>query len=97
MRLNGRVEILRYLGRSSRNRRGWRKVRREYAAALHYLPGSHRVWTTREELNVFDRARSLTVADVVKGANGDAFGGPVGGYPREYQRLVKGLLKTKSG
>jgi hypothetical protein len=33
--------------------------------------------------DAFDHARSLTVADIVKEANCDASGGPVGGYPRD--------------
>lgn len=77
MRLNGRKSILVHLGRSAGNRRGWRRVREDYAGALHYLPGSLRVWTTAEELDGLDRARSLTVAQVVNGANRDAIGGPV--------------------
>jgi hypothetical protein len=92
MRLNGRKAILAYLGRSMHNRRGWRKVRDEYAAVRHYLPGSHRVWTTRDDLDALDRARSLTVADIVEGANRGAFGGPVGGYPREYQKALRRIL-----
>ena len=52
MRLNGRKAILVYLGRSTHNRRGWRKVRQEYAAVLYYLP-MRRVWTTSEEVDAW--------------------------------------------
>ena len=64
MRLNGRREILLYLGRSGVNRRGWRKVRQDYAAVLYFLP-TRRVWTTSEEVDALDRTRSLTVETVL--------------------------------
>jgi hypothetical protein len=67
MRLNGREEIMVYLGRrwNPNNRRSWKKIRSKYLPALHYLAGSYFVWTTSEELDAIDRARSLTLDEVL--------------------------------
>ncbi len=93
MRLNGRREILAYLGRrwNPKDRRGWRRTRREYVEVLHYLPTSHRVWTTSEELDWLDRQRSLTFAEVVAilGRKGGGLGGEVGGPPSARLRFEK--------
>jgi len=43
---------------------------RAYAPVNYYLP-SRRVWTTTEELDAFDRARSRTAEDVLSGRGGD--------------------------
>jgi len=69
-----------YLARSAKNRKGWRRTRRGYAEVLHYLPGSHRVWTTSEELYELDRKRSLTLPEVLasRGTREGAVGEDVG-------------------
>ena len=69
VRLNGRRGILHHLGRSWSNRRAWRWIRRAYAPVIYYLP-SRRVWTTTEELDAVDRARSRTAEDVLSGREG---------------------------
>lgn len=67
MRLNGRQEIMAYLGRrfNRGNLRSWKKARSEYLPALHYLPGRYWVWATSEELDELDRKRSLTLDKVL--------------------------------
>ena len=67
MRLNGRAEILAYLGRrwNPNHRQGWRKVRSLYLPVLHYLHGGCWVWTTSEEIDELDRKRSLTLDEVL--------------------------------
>jgi hypothetical protein len=80
VRLNNRAEIMWYLGKSPKNKPAWRRTRSQYAEALHYLPGMNRLWTTSEALDAVDRARSLTVAEVlasqreaVRGARGSDY------------------------
>ncbi len=113
MRLNGRREIMAYLGRryNPQDRATWRRIRRRYVEALHYLNGSFPVWTTSEELDALDLKRSLTLDGVMAAkaqakrerARGDSEGG---GTPRlgwkagqEFQRLVRdlypGLVRRK--
>ncbi len=60
-RLNGRWQIMAFVGRSPRSKRSWRMVREQYAEAIYYLPGSRHVWAVNEELIALDRARSLRV------------------------------------
>ena len=66
MRLNSKPEIMGYLGRSPKNRAAWRRLRQEYSAVLHYMPGSFRLWTTSSELDTVDRGRSLTLAEMLR-------------------------------
>ncbi len=74
MRLNGRDAILRHLGLSCENKRGWQKMRHEYAPVLRYLP-THRVWCLSEDL---DEARSLTANALFRDAKRPASGRPMG-------------------
>lgn len=80
MRLNTKTQIMVYLGRSPQNRGAWRRTRRRYAEALHYLPGSYRVWTTTQELDGLDRSRSLTLAEVLASQRGHVRGHGGGDY-----------------
>lgn len=91
MRLNGRREIQMYLGRSVKDIKGWRRTRRDYVEVFHYLPTSHRVWTTSEELDGLDRKRSVTLSEVVArmGLKRGGLGEGVGGPPSERLRFEK--------
>ena len=80
-----------HLGQSPANRRAWRRVRRDYAVAIYYLP-TRRVWALSEELNALDRARSRTAGELLGEDKRDAFGVPLG---RRMQNAWSDLLKTK--
>jgi hypothetical protein len=95
MRLNSKAEIQGYLGKSPQNRGAWRRTREVYGPALHYLPGSFRVWTTTDELDAIDRGRSLTL-EAVKALQGRAVGG-CGGGDFTLQRLTKRMFKGMVG
>jgi len=94
MRLNTRDEIMLYLGRSPRDRVGWRRTRSEYAGALHYLARGNRVWARTEDIDALDLARSLTVAQAVK-LKREA----VGGCGRDFglERLSKKIFPPLAG
>ena len=94
MRLNGRQDILRYLGRSPQNRYAWRKIRARYGEVIRCLPGSGHVWVRSEELDAVDIREGQTMAEalIARGANGGAVGGAVGGYPRQYLKFLKRML-----
>ena len=95
MRLRGKREIMRCLGRSPENKNGWRKVREHYADVIRcYSPSGH-LFALSEDLDRIDRERYTTVREVlaVKGRKGEAVAGAVGGYPRICQRLLKRLFK----
>ena len=77
MRVNSKLEIMGYLGRSPKNRAAWRRLRQEYAEALHWLPGSHRLWAISTDLDTVDRGRSLTLAEMLR-RQGTAVGKGVG-------------------
>jgi len=83
------------LGRSWRNKNGWRKVRARYGDAIHCYLGSGHVWALAGELDAFDRASCRTMTEMLaaRGAKGEGVGEAVGGYPRECQKLVKLLLR----
>jgi hypothetical protein len=91
MRLNSKIEIQGYLGKSGQNRAAWTRTRKVYGAALHYLPGSFRVWTTTDELDAIDRGRSLTLAEVLLAQGGAV--GRRGGVDFALQRLTKRMFK----
>lgn len=95
MRLNGRQEILAYLGRSWRNKDGWRKVRERNGDLIHCEPGNRHVWALSEELDAADKVRFLTMTEMLaaRAERGEAVAGSVGGYPREQVKLVKRLFK----
>jgi len=80
VRLNGRREIMAYLGRSSRNKNGWRKVRARYGDVIHCYSESGHVWALAEELDELDRERSLTLPEVLasRGTREGAVGEDVG-------------------
>jgi hypothetical protein len=100
MRLNGRVEIMAYLGRryNPKDQKGWRKVRGRYVEVLHYLPGSFWVWTTSEELDALDRSRSLTLeralAAKARSARGSVREGREGDAkaPPQFRKLVREIF-----
>lgn len=103
MRLNGKAEIMVHLGRSPRNRAGWRKVRREYAAALRYLSQANRVWARTEDIDALDLARSLTVTEALE-VKRKAVGGGAGAPGRRTPELLilsrqifPGMVKGKRG
>jgi len=99
MRLHGRREIMRYLGRSPQNKNGWRKIREHYADVIRcYSPSGH-LFALSEDLDRIDRERCITMRELleVRGTKGEAVAGAVGGYPREYQRLLKRIFMPKSG
>lgn len=97
MRLNSKAEIQGYLGKSPQNRGAWTRTRKVYGKALHYLPGSFRVWTTTAELDAIDRGRSLTLAEVLLSQRGH--GGGHGGtdFPdfelKRLERFERELFK----
>lgn len=97
MRLNGRLEILAYLGKSWRNKGGWRKVRERYGDVIRCEPGNSHVWALSEELDAADKARCLTMTEMLasRAERGEAVAGAVGGYPRKYARLVKALRHSR--
>jgi len=106
VRLNGRAEIMAYLGRryNRKNRRSWRWVRGHYVEVIHYLPGrSNQVWTTREEMDALDRQRSRTLDEVraaqeqAKGEHGERTrGGNQGLFLLKLQRdIFPGMVKGK--
>ena len=97
MRLNGRQQIMVYLGLSPRNRDAWRKIRVRYGDAIRCLPGSGRVWARSEDLDSVDIRECKTVAVLLaaRSRHGEAVGEAVGGYPRQYQKLVKGMFKSR--
>lgn len=80
MRVNGREQILRYFGRSPRNRYAWRKIRARYGEAIRCLPGSGRVWARSEELDALDVREGETIVAMLaaRGLKGEAVGGAVG-------------------
>ena len=95
MRLHGRREIMRYLGRSPQNKNGWQKIREHYADVIRcYSPSGH-LFTLSEELDKIDRERCTTMREVLtaRGRNEGGVAGPVGCYPREHQRLLKRIPK----
>jgi len=96
MRLNTRAEILLYLGKSPQNRGAWRRARQQYSEVIRYLPGSFRLWTTTTELDKIDRARSLTLAQVLASQRGHVRGREGGDFA--LQRLARKLYKrTQQG
>jgi len=95
VRLNGRREIMAYLGRSPQNKPAWRRTRSQYAEALHYLPGMNRLWTTSEALDTVDRARSLTVAEVLASQRGAVRG--AGGSDYALESLARKLYPSGAG
>jgi hypothetical protein len=62
MRLNGRRNIMHFLGVSPQNRKAWHKIRERYGAAIYRLPGSDWVWALPEDLIAVDKAQGITVA-----------------------------------
>ena len=99
MRLRGKREIMRYLGRSPHNKNGWRKIREHYADVIRCNSPSGHLFAFSEELDRMDRERCKTMRELLaaRGAKGGGVVGPVGGYPREYQKLLKELFKLRSG
>jgi len=94
MRLHGRREIMRYLGRSPQNKNGWRKIREHYADVIRcYSPSGH-LCAMSEELDKIDRERCATMREVLtaRGRRGEGVAGAVGGYPRECQRLLRRIF-----
>jgi hypothetical protein len=66
MRLNRKREILRYVGKSPSNRRGWTLVKLRYGKAIFLLsPNSPNrgYWALSEELDAIDRKQGLSVAE----------------------------------
>ena len=66
MRLNRKREILRYLGKSPGNRRGWALVKLRYAKAIYLLSPtstSRGYWARSEELDAIDREKGVSVAE----------------------------------
>ncbi len=98
MRLNGRLEIMAYLGRSWRNKAGWRQARERYGELIHCEPGNSHVWALSEELDAADKARCLTMTEMLasRAERGEAVAGAVGGYPHEHLKLVKRLFEPRA-
>jgi hypothetical protein len=97
MRLHGRREIMRYLGRSPQNKFGWRKIREHYADVIRcYSPSGH-LFALSEDLDRIDRERCTTMRELLntRGRNGKGVAGAVGGYQREYLKLVNRLVVRK--
>ena len=65
MRLRGRREIMRYLGRSPQNKNGWRKIREHYADVIRcYSPSGH-IFALSEDLDRIDRECCTTMPEVL--------------------------------
>jgi hypothetical protein len=94
MRLHGRREIMRYLGRSPQNKYGWRKIWEHYADVICCYSASRHLFALSGELDRIDRAQCITLRELlaVRGRKGEGVAGTVGSYLREYQKLVKRLL-----
>ena len=67
MRLHGRREIMRYLGRSPQNKNGWRKIWEHYAEVIRCYSRSGHLFALSEDLDRVDRERCTTVRDVLNG------------------------------
>lgn len=63
MRINGKKQILIYLGYSPMGNGQWMMVRRIHAAIIRRDPRSHRVWALTEELDAAESARCLPVSE----------------------------------
>ena len=66
MRLNGRAEIMGYLGYKGNrdNSRNWKRTIRDYSPALHYTDGRYYVWALGEDLDALARKRSRTLREI---------------------------------
>ena len=98
MRLNGRRQIMVYLGRSPQNKAAWRKIRARYGEVIRCYPGSGHVWARSEGLDLVDIRECETMARMLaaRSAKGEAVGGGVGGYPREYLKQVKRVFGPRT-
>jgi hypothetical protein len=94
MRLHGRREIMRYLGRSRQNKNGWLKIREHYADVIRCDPPSGHLFALSEDLDRIDRERCTTMRELMdaRGRKREGVAEAVGGYPRECLMLVKRLL-----
>ena len=95
MRLHGRGAICAYLNRSGLNKNGWRLIRQRYGDVIYCEPGSGHCWALSQELDAVDKARCVTMTDLLasRAAQGRAVGEAVGGYPRECLKLANRILK----
>ena len=75
MRLNGKQEILAYLGRNTRSKKTWRKVRASYAEAIWADPATGRLWAHSEALDAMARERCVPVTEFLSSR---PMGAPVG-------------------
>ena len=78
MRLHGRREIMRYLGRSPQNKNGWRKIREHYADVIRCYSASGHLFALSEDLDKIDRERCTTMREVLdaRGRKGKAWRKP---------------------
>ena len=65
MRLHGRREIKRYLGRSPQNKNGWRKVREHSADVIRCYSSSDHLFALSEDLDALDRAHCTTLRELL--------------------------------
>jgi hypothetical protein len=81
MRLNGKREILSYLGRHTQNKKTWRRIRTRYEAVIWCEPTSGHLWALSEDLDAVDRARCVPMTEFLKrGPKGEHAGGGAGSW-----------------
>ena len=71
MRLNGKRQILAYVGKAPSNWRAWNLAKLRYATAIYQLSptsASRGYWALSEVLDAIDREKGVSVA-AVKSAN----------------------------
>ena len=99
MRLHGKREIMRYLGRSPQNKNGWRKIREHYADVIRCYSTSGHLFALSEDLDRIDRERCTTMREVLtaRGRKGEGVGEVLRGYPTQVERLRRRLFESKAG
>jgi hypothetical protein len=82
MRLNGRVEILAYLGW---NKWAWMRARERYGSVIRCWDGTGQVWCISEELDEYDRKQCKTLEYTLE--HGRVVNPGVSGFPDRAQRV----------
>jgi len=98
MRLHGKRDIMRYLGRSPQNKNGWRKIREHYADVIRcYSPSGH-LFALSEDLDRIDRERCTAMREVLNaGGEGRRPGESRGRLPTRIPKAGEAALPAPGG